>query len=651
MQLVALAVCLLLSTSAALATTYYVDSIGGNDDWNGTSPGTAWQSLDKVSTVTFQPGDEILLKAGSVWNGQQLYPKGSGTSGSPIVVDMYDTGAKPLINGDGVYQEAVLLYNQEHWELKNLEVTNYDPAGPDIRQGVRVLGEDVGTLNHIHLLDLEVHDVNGHMTIGGDKGKCNAGILVEVVGEATPSKFNDVLIEGCYVHDVSRTAIKMSSSWGSWCTNPTVVLHTNVVLRNNYVDYYAGDGICPFMSDGALVEYNVSSRGCHELEGNLANAPLWAWDMANAVFQYNEVYDTIQTRDGMGFDIDGCCQNNVVQYNYFHDNNGGMLMIIGVPDCAAKNYEYVRLPFCNDNIFRYNISQRDLTRVMRFVGKVWDNYVYNNTIYVGPDVDYTVESGKCGDIGPRKQAPANTYLYNNIIYNVEDSGARYQFVGDNYVWDYNVFYGHHPSGEPSDPHKLTDDPLLVSPGSGGIGRDTVDGYKLQAGSPCRDSGMTIADCGGQDYWDNVVPSGTGTDRGAHEYQAGPQPPAANFSGDPRSGPAPLTVYFSDLSLNNPTSWDWTFGDGGSSQEQHPSHEYTSDNSYTVSLTAANAEGQDTETKPDYITVSSTGDPPVADFSGSPRSGPAPLSSGPLAMVAAPRSSTRATNTPATTPTR
>ena len=47
--------------SAALATTYYVDSVGGNDDWSGTSPSTAWQSLDKVNATTFQPADEILL--------------------------------------------------------------------------------------------------------------------------------------------------------------------------------------------------------------------------------------------------------------------------------------------------------------------------------------------------------------------------------------------------------------------------------------------------------------------------------------------------------------------------------------------------------------------------------------------------------------
>jgi PKD repeat protein len=86
----------------------------------------------------------------------------------------------------------------------------------------------------------------------------------------------------------------------------------------------------------------------------------------------------------------------------------------------------------------------------------------------------------------------------------------------------------------------------------------------------------------------------------------PTPPVAAFSGNPTSGPAPLTVYFTDLSTGSPTSWDWTFGDGGTSTAQHPSHDYTADNAYTVSLTAYNAQGQDTETKVDYITVSSGG---------------------------------------------
>jgi len=105
----------------------------------------------------------------------------------------------------------------------------------------------------------------------------------------------------------------------------------------------------------------------------------------------------------------------------------------------------------------------------------------------------------------------------------------------------------------------------------------------------------------------------------------PAPPVVDFSGNPLSGDAPLTVYFTDLSTNSPTSWSWTFGDGGSSTAQNPSHDYTSAGDYTVSLEATNAGGSDTETKTDYISVSEPVPAPVADFSGSPLSGDAPLS--------------------------
>lgn len=107
------------------------------------------------------------------------------------------------------------------------------------------------------------------------------------------------------------------------------------------------------------------------------------------------------------------------------------------------------------------------------------------------------------------------------------------------------------------------------------------------------------------------------------YNPGAQPPVADFVGNPTSGEAPLTVYFTDQSTNSPTSWSWTFGDGGTATVQNPSHGYTSGGSYTVSLEACNSGGCDTETKPDYITVT-VPQPPAAEFVGSPTSGNAPL---------------------------
>ena len=80
---------------------------------------------------------------------------------------------------------------------------------------------------------------------------------------------------------------------------------------------------------------------------------------------------------------------------------------------------------------------------------------------------------------------------------------------------------------------------------------------------------------------------------------------ADFFSVPTSGTYPLEVQFFDLSTGPlpTTTWDWDFGDGSPhSFIQDPIHEYTSDDSYTVSLTVGDGSTTDNETKPDYITV-------------------------------------------------
>jgi PKD repeat protein len=81
---------------------------------------------------------------------------------------------------------------------------------------------------------------------------------------------------------------------------------------------------------------------------------------------------------------------------------------------------------------------------------------------------------------------------------------------------------------------------------------------------------------------------------------------AHLRAIPWAGPAPLDVDFLDVSVTTPTgpitAWDWDFGDGGSSTEQNPSHQYPEVGTYTVTLTVDTASGSDTETKEHYIHV-------------------------------------------------
>ena len=85
----------------------------------------------------------------------------------------------------------------------------------------------------------------------------------------------------------------------------------------------------------------------------------------------------------------------------------------------------------------------------------------------------------------------------------------------------------------------------------------------------------------------------------------PEPLEASFTANVTVGNAPLTVQFTDESTGDiATSWSWDFGDGSTSTEQSPVHTYVSAGNYTVSLTVSNAYGFSTETKIDYITVTS-----------------------------------------------
>ena len=96
------------------------------------------------------------------------------------------------------------------------------------------------------------------------------------------------------------------------------------------------------------------------------------------------------------------------------------------------------------------------------------------------------------------------------------------------------------------------------------------------------------------------------------------PPEADFVADKLTPTTADTVYFTDLSTNNPTSWLWEitpetfeFIEGTDSTSQNPVCIFNEPGFYTVSLTATNSSGSDTETKTDYINVSQAA--PEADF--------------------------------------
>jgi len=76
----------------------------------------------------------------------------------------------------------------------------------------------------------------------------------------------------------------------------------------------------------------------------------------------------------------------------------------------------------------------------------------------------------------------------------------------------------------------------------------------------------------------------------------PQPTHADFTWQPQQPTRNQIVHFYDKSTGDIISWHWDFGDGTTSNEQNPLHQYTSLGTYTVTLTIQTTSGSDSISK-------------------------------------------------------
>lgn len=485
---------------------FYVDSANGRDDHSGIRPDDAWQTLAKVNGTVFQPGDHIFLRAGSAWKGQ-LWPKGSGTPGHPILLSGYGRGARPRIEGAGLVEDAVLLKNQEYWEISELEITNTG-SGEAVRRGVHVATENFGEARHIYLRSLFVHDVNGT-----DDMKENGGIIYTSNGDSKPSRFVDLRIANNRLERVDRNGIMgWSTHWGRQKWYPSL----KVVIAGNRLENIGGDGIVVVATDGALVEKNIVGHANQRSKGN--NVAIWAWSADNTIIQNNEAFATKGKHDSEGFDSDWNSRNTIIQYNYSHDNEGGFVLVCN-DGSVGPEYNIGN----TGTIVRYNISRNDHRKIVNFAGPTANTLIHNNTIYL----DKT-EKGSLLVFSDWSGWASDTKFYNNIFY----SGGDFVFASSLFVtpeesYEFSPGYGGSTGNSfdsnmyfsmkvPEDVHALTSDPMFTAAAEQSKDHLSLPAFRLKRGSPAINSGKEIPNNGGKDFFGTKVPSCGSPDRGAIE---------------------------------------------------------------------------------------------------------------------------------------
>ena len=477
--------------------TYYIDATNGNDDNNGGSENSALQSLTKINETVFKAGDKILFKSDEVWNGQLLF-SGSGEEGNPIIVDSYGTGNKPVFNGGGATTNegaTVLLKNGAYWEINNLEITNTN--GSTAQQGkiwgLRVIVDNGSEINHIHIKNCFIHDVNGEVA-----GKDTGGIYVTADGD-DPAFYNDLQISNNIVRDVGGLGIATQSPHASVKNNMTRYPFLNVRITGNIVGPTGRNNMIVRVSDDAIVEHNRLINSSIYDKGH----SIFNFNTINCQIQYNEAYGNVGPlglADRGGFDADYNCKDTKIQYNYSHDNNWGYAIMKKA---------------VNENVtIRYNISENDKIAVY-FYGFEFETgmtraNVYNNVHYISADLDVAVF---------RDRTPYNTNFYNNVFYFAGTDAGEWGKTPVNCSFENNAFYNISTIGT----NAITEDPLFVNPGNGGTDIDwsnypnVLTGYHLQAASPLINAGKEIPDNGGKDFWGNSLYNGN-PDIGAYEHQ-------------------------------------------------------------------------------------------------------------------------------------
>ena len=560
--------------NTATGTIYYVDSENGNANKNatGTSKGDAFKTLKQVNAVNLQPGDQVRFKRGSVFNGEALHftKEDSGSADASVVISTYgdESAARPQINTNGQgrwnlnygnpldnqnhkwkgeVSSCILIEDTEYIEINGLELTNnratdkvpetdsngnvrdYNDAYAMDRTGVAGVAKDNGTVDHIVLNDLYIHDVTGnvynkHMTNGGIYF-----IMEKPTNEATTgvARYNDVKIKNCYLDTVNRwgIAVGYTYQWGRF-TNASLsdeVMSTygasKVVIENNYLNNVGGDAITTMYCDNPLIQYNVSENAAKQINktdysqqqpsldangnetgkqdvgaGRVA-AGIWPWKCKNAIFQYNECFATLNASSGNGdgqpWDADYGDGTNY-QYNYSHGNTASTIMFCG--------------PQSINNTFRYNISQNEDMGPLDPAGNTGNCQVYNNTFYIKAGLN-TIWHRSHGNGGP-------VTAENNIFYFAGSTPATVSNwnPSNNKVFDNNLYYN--VSNYPTDANAVkvsAGTAVLVDAGSGPVAAaedkqarlhedptatTKFDGYKLAANSPAINAGKVIVDRNG-----------------------------------------------------------------------------------------------------------------------------------------------------------
>ena len=525
------------------AATYYISSSDGSDSNNGLSPQSAWKNLDKIYLMhSFEPGDQILLNRGDVWDGQ-VRMSARGTVAAPALLGSYGTGPNPIIYGDSHTLAWVPL--PEYPGLFRASVGSGSTLARAYQQTTALtnlpVNSSCGGRSCNLLLPTDLHTYLTAFTPGswGYSGSTAWVMTLDRMPPTTVTIFRSAAIavensQNLVVQDLdirrSNTGIDVTSS-------------SNVTIRNNSLQDLLGIGVYLRGTGGHDVN-NVIENNTLTRTGNDA---LYVLEGSGNTFRGNTISNVTNQILGLSVGGDECgiglqqSTNTIVEHNSISNVRGSCF------DYYYETGSTVRYNYCYQpgtggatphgtglsvyyNIFDLGGHGSGINAVN--TGRSPD-LIYNNTFYA---------TGGYGLMGGDSVADGGTgaiIFRNNVVQGASwylmARGDGSNEAGINLSSDYNLFYTtgqqlfsnlgisysnftDYQTASGQDAHSIFLEPQFVS-----VPPTLAADFRLQSTSPGTGAGQNLQSAGFVgltdqyvDYANNPIPSGSQPNIGAYQ---------------------------------------------------------------------------------------------------------------------------------------
>lgn len=273
-----------------------------------------WNALASAEAHPFAAGDKIALARGTVCRGS-FAPKGSGIEDHPIRLTAYGHGARPRVVAPASARQALLLSNQEYWQIDSLDISGGNTYGV-------FLTGDRGTLHHLELKNLYVHDLQGGKLQNKDNG-------LVVVGPSGPAAvFDGVLIDGVDAAHTNQWAGILVGG-GPFGFPDNAPLNRHAQIENSTIHDVYGDGIVLFRDQDSSIQRSAAwQTGMQPTQDVGTPNAIWTWTCTRCTVADNEAFLADSPGvDGGAYDIDWADIDNTVERNYGHETQGYCIAI------------------------------------------------------------------------------------------------------------------------------------------------------------------------------------------------------------------------------------------------------------------------------------------------------------------------------------